>query len=106
MAEKLKTYNCNNDEPHTNFLRINERNDQISWLSERVFSKKLREIKSIITFLQMTDENVACVINFLLSSEVRSTPGVAPLPVLQLFPEMLYVYIDVKHIFYEKGAIY
>jgi len=27
MAEVLKTFNWNNDAPHTNFLRINEWND-------------------------------------------------------------------------------
>jgi len=106
MAEMLKTFNWNNDAPHTNFLRINEWKDQISWLSESVFSNKLWETKRIITFLQMNDEKVACVINFLLSSEVRSKPGVAPLLVLQLFPEMLRVYTEVKYIFYEKGAVY
>lgn len=106
MAEKLNTFNRNNEAPHDNFLRINEWKDQISWLSERVFSKNLRQYKRIITFLQMTDERVACMINFLLSSEVRSTPGVALPPVLQLFPEMLYVYIDVKYMFYEKGTVY
>jgi hypothetical protein len=106
MSETLKRFNWNNDAPQTNFLRINEWNDQISWLSEHVFSKKLRETKRIVTFLQMTAEIVSCVINFLPSSEVRRTPGVALLPVLQLFSEMLYAYIDIKYIFYEKGALY
>jgi hypothetical protein len=45
--------------------------------------------------------------NFLVTSEVRNTAGVAPLPVLQLFRKcyILYMYWR-QYIFYENGAVY
>jgi hypothetical protein len=107
MADKLETFNYKTDAPHINFLQVNEctSKDQVSLLSERIFSKKLREIKRMITLLHIPDERAACVIISYWRQKLEIQQVLRLSQSYYSSGNAVYMYWR-QYIFYENGAVY